>query len=74
MHGWWRALRDPDKGLAYLRQTVANRPRSVPCHRGVQARHSPPVVADMLGISRGAAKSMPIAGATGLRHLMEDAR
>ena len=28
MHGRWRRLRDPDKGLAYLRQTVVNRSRA----------------------------------------------
>ena len=38
MHGRWRRLRDPDKGLAYLRQTVVNRSRSVLRHRGVQRR------------------------------------
>ena len=31
MHGTWRTLREPDQGLAYLRQTVVNRSRSVPC-------------------------------------------
>jgi RNA polymerase sigma-70 factor (sigma-E family) len=49
MHGRWRTLRDPDKGLAYLRQTVVNRSRSVLRHRGVQARHTPPVVPDRPG-------------------------
>lgn len=39
MHGRWRSLREPDKGLAYLRQTVVNRSRSVLRHRGVRARH-----------------------------------
>jgi len=41
MHGRWRSLREPDKGLAYLRQTVVNRSRSVLRHRGVEARHTP---------------------------------
>jgi len=40
MHGRWRSLRDPDKGLAYLRQTVVNRSRSVLRHRGVERRHA----------------------------------
>jgi RNA polymerase sigma-70 factor (sigma-E family) len=40
MHGRWRSLRDPDKGLAYLRQTVVNRSRSVLRHRGVQRRYA----------------------------------
>jgi RNA polymerase sigma-70 factor (sigma-E family) len=39
MHGRWRTLKDPDSGLAYLRQTVVNRSRSVLRHRGVQARY-----------------------------------
>lgn len=49
MHGKWRGLRDPDKGLAYLRQTVVNRSRSVLRHRAVQARHVPPVSRDQPG-------------------------
>jgi RNA polymerase sigma-70 factor (sigma-E family) len=40
MHGRWRTLRDPDNGLAYLRQTVVNRSRSVQRHRGVQTRYA----------------------------------
>jgi RNA polymerase sigma-70 factor (sigma-E family) len=39
MHGKWRTLKEPDSGLAYLRQTVVNRSRSVLRHRGVQARY-----------------------------------
>jgi RNA polymerase sigma-70 factor (sigma-E family) len=49
MHGRWRSLREPDKGLAYLRQTVVNRSRSVLRHRGVQARYTLPVAADVPG-------------------------
>ncbi len=49
MHGKWRSLRDPDKGLAYLRQTVVNRSRSVLRHRGVVARHTPEVLPDHRG-------------------------
>jgi RNA polymerase sigma-70 factor (sigma-E family) len=41
MHDRWRRLREPDKALAYLRQSVVNRSRSVLRHRGVQARHAP---------------------------------
>jgi RNA polymerase sigma-70 factor (sigma-E family) len=40
MHGRWRSLQDPDKGLAYLRQTVVNRSRSLLRHRGVQERYA----------------------------------
>lgn len=54
MHGRWRTLRDPDKGLAYLRQTVVNRSRSVLRHRGVQARHLPHVVPDQHGADEDA--------------------
>jgi RNA polymerase sigma-70 factor (sigma-E family) len=45
MHGRWRRLRQPDLGLAYLRQTVVNRSRSVLRRRGVQASYTPPHVA-----------------------------
>ena len=40
MHGRWRSLQEPEKGLAYLRQTVVNRSRSVLRHRGVRDRHA----------------------------------
>ena len=40
MHGRWRSLRDPDKALAYLRQTVVNRSRSVLRHRGVELKYA----------------------------------
>lgn len=49
MHGRWRRLREPDKGLAYLRQTVVNRSRSVLRHRAVEARHVPSPVRDVSG-------------------------
>ncbi|KRF15439.1 RNA polymerase subunit sigma-24 [Nocardioides sp. Soil797] len=39
MHGRWHKLRDPDKALAYLRQAVVNRSRSVLRHRKVVDRH-----------------------------------
>jgi RNA polymerase sigma-70 factor (sigma-E family) len=54
MHGRWRRLRDPDKGLAYLRQTVVNRSRSVLRHRAVEARHLTPVRADRPGADEDA--------------------
>lgn len=40
VHARWRRLRDPDQALAYLRQTVVNRSRSVLRHRGVRAAHA----------------------------------
>ncbi len=40
MHGGWRRLRDPDKALAYLRQSVVNRSRSALRRRAVRERHA----------------------------------
>jgi RNA polymerase sigma-70 factor (sigma-E family) len=54
MHDRWRRLRDPDKGLAYLRQTVVNRSRSVLRHRAVEARHPSSVQADHHGADEDA--------------------
>jgi RNA polymerase sigma-70 factor (sigma-E family) len=54
MHGRWRSLREPEKGLAYLRQTVVNRSRSVLRHRGVEARHTPPAAAPLPGADQDA--------------------
>ena len=54
MHGRWRGLREPEKALAYLRQTVVNRSRSVLRHRGVQARYTPPVVPHRVGADEDA--------------------
>ena len=39
MHARWGRLRDPVKALAYLRQSVVNRSRSVLRHRAVVDRH-----------------------------------
>ncbi|HEX6936493.1 MAG TPA: SigE family RNA polymerase sigma factor, partial [Actinomycetes bacterium] len=41
MHGAWRRLADPDRALAYLRQSVVNRSRSVLRRRTVASRHAP---------------------------------
>jgi RNA polymerase sigma-70 factor (sigma-E family) len=38
LHGHWSRLRDPDRAVAYLRQTVVNRSRSALRHRGVVER------------------------------------
>jgi RNA polymerase sigma-70 factor (sigma-E family) len=38
LHAHWLRLRDPDKGVAYLRQSVVNRSRSALRHRGVVDR------------------------------------
>lgn len=40
VHGRWDRLREPDRALAYLRQTVVNRSRSALRHRGVVERHA----------------------------------
>lgn len=39
VHDRWHRLRDPDRALAYLRQTVVNRSRSALRHRAVVTRH-----------------------------------
>jgi len=39
VHDRWHRLRDPDRALAYLRQTVVNRSRSALRHRAVVNRH-----------------------------------
>jgi RNA polymerase sigma-70 factor (sigma-E family) len=41
MHLAWRRLRDSEKALSYLRQTVVNRSRSVLRHRKVVDMHAP---------------------------------
>ncbi len=41
LHDRWSRLRDPERALAYLRQCVVNRSRSVLRHRKVEARHAP---------------------------------
>jgi RNA polymerase sigma-70 factor (sigma-E family) len=41
MHLAWRRLRDSEKALSYLRQTVVNRSRSVLRHRKVVDLHQP---------------------------------
>ena len=40
LHGRWGRLRDHDKALAYLRQTVVNRSRSVLRHRAVVHKYA----------------------------------
>jgi RNA polymerase sigma-70 factor (sigma-E family) len=46
MHRSWRRLRDPDRGLAYLRQAVINRARSRLRHLKVVERKTPPAPPD----------------------------
>jgi RNA polymerase sigma-70 factor (sigma-E family) len=49
MHNAWPRLRDSDKALAYLRQTVVNRSRSQIRHRVVAGKYVPPAVANAPG-------------------------
>ena len=57
MHGRWRTLKQPEKALAYLRQTVVNRSRSVLRHRGVQARSPVSVDPEQRGADMSALES-----------------
>lgn len=54
MHGGWHRLRDNDKALAYLRQAVVNRSRSVLRHRQVVDRNAPKPPPDMPSAEHGA--------------------
>jgi RNA polymerase sigma-70 factor (sigma-E family) len=40
LHGRWGRLREPDKGLAYLRRSVVNAARSAQRHHSVAERHA----------------------------------
>jgi len=54
MHGAWRRLRENDKALSYLRQSVVNRSRSVLRHRVVVDRNAPKPAPDMPSAEQGA--------------------
>ena len=54
MHGSWRRLRDPDRALAYLRQSVVNRSRSWLRHRAVGEKHAPRPMPDAPSAEDGA--------------------
>jgi RNA polymerase sigma-70 factor (sigma-E family) len=58
MHGAWKRLRDPDRALAYLRQSVVNRSRSVLRHRTVELRHAPAPMPDAASAEHGAMGSL----------------
>src|SRR5580700_9518497 len=60
MHGGWRRLRDSDKALSYLRQSVVNRSRSVLRHRVVVDRNAPKPAPDMPSAKPWCYGSMPI--------------
>jgi RNA polymerase sigma-70 factor (sigma-E family) len=54
MHAGWRRLRDTDKALSYLRQSVVNRSRSVLRHQTVVTRNAPAAMPDMPSAEHGA--------------------
>jgi len=54
MHGGWGRLRDGEKALSYLRQSVVNRSRSVLRHRVVVDRNAPAPAPDMPSAEHGA--------------------
>ena len=54
MHGAWRRLRDNDKALSYLRQSVVNRSRSVLRHRTVVDKNLQKAPPDMPSAEHGA--------------------
>ena len=54
MHGRWGSLREPEKALAYLRQSVVNRARSALRHRAVVARHPQTPPPDLPGVDEDA--------------------
>jgi RNA polymerase sigma-70 factor (sigma-E family) len=58
MHGSWRRLRDHDRALAYLRQAVVNRSRSVLRHRTVEQRHAPAPLPDHASAEHGALEAL----------------
>jgi RNA polymerase sigma-70 factor (sigma-E family) len=49
VHAAWRRLRDGDRALSYLRQSVVNRSRSVPRHRMTVNRAAPNPMPGMPG-------------------------
>jgi RNA polymerase sigma-70 factor (sigma-E family) len=54
MHGAWRRIRDTEKALSYLRQSVVNRSRSVLRHRMVVDKNAPKPAPDMPSAEQGA--------------------
>jgi RNA polymerase sigma-70 factor (sigma-E family) len=54
MHGAWNRLRDTEKALSYLRQSVVNRARSVLRHRAVVDSNAPEPGPDMPSAEHGA--------------------
>ena len=58
MHAAWRRLRDSDRALAYLRQSIVNRSRSVRRHRALVGRNASQPGSGMPSAERGALPSL----------------
>lgn len=58
MHGAWRRLREPDKALAYLRQTTINLARSRMRHRLVARKHAPKPMPDTASAESSAMEAL----------------
>jgi RNA polymerase sigma-70 factor (sigma-E family) len=58
MHTAWRRLRDTEKALSYLRQSVVNRSRSVLRHRVVVDKNAPKPAPDMPSAEQGAISAL----------------
>jgi len=54
MHAAWRRLRDTEKALAYLRQCVVNRSRSVLRHREIMDKTAPSRAPDLPAVGQDA--------------------
>ena len=75
MHGGWQRLRDAEKALAYLRQTVVNRSRSVLRHRMVVDKNLQKAPPDMPSAEHGALVLLErSAVVAALRHLPDRQR
>jgi RNA polymerase sigma-70 factor (sigma-E family) len=75
MHAGWDRLRDTEKALAYLRQAVVNRSRSVLRHRTVVEKNVQPALPDMPSAEHGAFVLMErSAVVAALRHLPQRQR
>ena len=75
MHDAWDRLRDTDKALAYMRQAVVNRSRSVLRHRAVVEKNPQKPAPDMPSAEAGALTLLErSAVVAALRHLPERQR
>ncbi len=75
MHGGWQRLRDTEKALAYLRQAVVNRSRSVLRHRTVVDKNLQKAPPDMPSAEHGALALLERdAVVAALRHLPDRQR